>query len=321
MKSDKKYRQEYASRINRVIDYIEKNINNSLSLEELAQVAYFSKFHFHRLFKAITGETIWQFIQRLRLERTARELILSPEKSITEIALDNGFSGSAIFSRAFKSMYKKSPTEWRKSKNYQINSNIHQLLSNDDQDFKLPAFYIDPATNNQIWRIKMSNLKEVKIEVKELPEFHVVYVRHTGPYRGDGSLFERLFNELFKWAGPRDLMKFPETQLMTIYHDDPDITADEKQRISVCLTVEKDTGVSGEIGKMQLPSGKFAVGSFEIPDSKGYAEAWNLMFSKWLPDSGYQPDDRLSYEIYKNDPCQHPDKIHMVDICIPIKPL
>lgn len=105
--------EEYTARINRVIDYIETHLDRELSLDTLAEVANFSKFHFHRLFQAMVGETLNQFIQRLRLEKAASQLIYNPKKSITEIALDCGFSGSAAFARAFKGMYGMSATAWR----------------------------------------------------------------------------------------------------------------------------------------------------------------------------------------------------------------
>lgn len=325
--SNQNSREEYISRVNRVVDYIEKNIRQNLTLDELADLAHFSKFHFHRIFKAFIGETIAQFIQRIRIERAARELINNPKKPITEIAFDNGFSDSAVFSRTFKNMYQVNPSQWRNgayaeyNKNRQTHSKINQKESNFEQDFRLAPFYIDPETTNQVWRIKMENFKDVHIEVKEMPELHVAYLRHTGPYKGDGALFEELFNNLMKWAGPRNLLRFPETKCLSVYHDDPEITDEDKLRLSVCLTVDKDTPVDGEIGKMTLTAGKFAVGSFELSGSGGYEQAWNMMMAGWLPDSGYQPDDRLCYEIYKNDPKSHPEGKHLVDICIPIKPL
>ena len=113
---DKKYlRQEYISRINRVIDYIEANLQEELSLNSLADVSNFSRFHFHRIFKSMVGETLNQFINRIRIEKAASQLIINPRKSITEIAFDCGFSGSASFSRSFKEMYKMSPSGWRAS--------------------------------------------------------------------------------------------------------------------------------------------------------------------------------------------------------------
>ena len=73
-------REVYISRINRVIDYIESNIASDLSLEELADVAHFSSFHFHRIFRAMVDEPLNVFIQRVRIEKAAAKLIANPRK-------------------------------------------------------------------------------------------------------------------------------------------------------------------------------------------------------------------------------------------------
>lgn len=161
---------------------------------------------------------------------------------------------------------------------------------------------------------------EAKIEVKEMPDFHVAYVRHIGPYKGDSDLFADLFGRLMKWAGPRDLLRFPETKCMSVYYDDPNVTDEEKLRVNACITVPEDTEVEGEVGKMVVPGGKFAVGRFEI-DVDEYEAAWSTLMAGWLPESGYQCDDRLCYELYQNDPKEHPENKHILDICIPVKPL
>ena len=162
--------------------------------------------------------------------------------------------------------------------------------------------------------------KDVHIEVKDMPDLYVAYARHIGPYKGDSELFEGLFSKLMTWAGPRGLLRFPETQVLAVYHDDPDITAEEKLRVSACITVPKDTQPEGEIGTMTVAGGSFVVARFELAADE-YEEAWKLVMGGWMPESGYQPDDRLCYELYHNDPEQHPEKKHIVDICIPVKPL
>lgn len=98
-------RAEYLSRIHRVMDYIEAHLDQQLTLEELARVACFSRFHFHRVFKAMTSESLYQFIFRIRLEKAAHKLVHNPKKNVTEIALDYGFSSSATFARAFKTFF------------------------------------------------------------------------------------------------------------------------------------------------------------------------------------------------------------------------
>ena len=166
------------------------------------------------------------------------------------------------------------------------------------------------------------NSKEIKakFEVKDMPQTHVAYVRHIGPYQGNTKLFGNLFNKLCTWAGPRGLLRFPETKMMSIYHDDPNITDESKLKLDVCISVPEDTKVDGEIGKTTILAGKYAIGHFEItPDQ--YGDAWNIVFGGWLPKSGYQPADGPCYELYLNNPEEHPEGKHIVDIYVSVKPL
>jgi AraC family transcriptional regulator len=320
-------REEYTARINRVIDYIEANIDKDLSLAELANVALFSPFHFHRIFKAMVGETLNGFIQRLRLEKAADKLVVNPKKSITEIAFECGFSSSSTFARSFREAFNMSASDWRSgghfqySKNSEAKSKESKSVGNIRQDFYTHSYYIENMTK-QMWRVEMKTNKELitNVEVKDMPEMHVAYIRHIGPYAGDEQLFGKLFNKLFSWAGPRGLLRFPETKVITIYHDNPEITDESKLRTDVCITVPTNAKVDGEIGKSIIPAGKYAIAHFEIrPDQ--YGDAWNAVYGGWLPESGYQPDDRPCFELYLNDPKEHPEGKHIVDIYAPVKPL
>ena len=161
---------------------------------------------------------------------------------------------------------------------------------------------------------------QADIKVKDMPELHVAYIRHVGPYKGDTELFARLFGKLMAWAGSRGLLRFPETKVLAVYHDNPDTIDEDKLRTDACVTVREDTQVEGEIGKMTIPAGKYAVGHFEItPDQ--YEDAWNAVYGGWLPGSGYQPEDGPCYEFYLSDPKEHPEGKHIVDICVPVKPM
>ncbi len=335
MPNQQNQRAEYIARINRVIDHIDRNLQHELTLEELARVANFSRFHFHRIFSAMMGEPLNQFILRLRLTKAATQLHDVSEKSITEIALDCGFSSSAAFARAFKQRFQMSASTWRengvleKSKNGKTNSNSQQLLGKEGKANSLAAEYsmgdwlleMDPETRTLRWSTKnMTTMKDVTVEVKNFPEMHVAYVRHIGPYAGDSALFQSLFEKLGRWAGPRGLFSNPDTKVLTVYHDDPKLTDEDKLRTSACITIPAEMAVDGEIGKMTLDAGDYAVGHFEI-NADQYTEAWNHVMGGWLPQSGYQPDDRLCFEMNLNDPNKHPEKKHIVDICIPVKPL
>lgn len=97
--------------------------------------------------------------------------------------------------------------------------------------------------------------------------------------KGDDNLFEGLIGRLMSWAGPRGLINFPHTKMINIYHDNPQITDEDKLRLSVCITVPKDTKTEGEIGKMKQPKGKYIVGSFEINSLNNYSGCF-CIFSK-----------------------------------------
>ncbi len=158
------------------------------------------------------------------------------------------------------------------------------------------------------------------VEVKDVPELPIAYIRHIGPYAGDMALFQRLFGKLFAWAGSRGFLQSPGMKVIAIYYDDPDITDASKLRTDVAITVPAETKPEGEIGRAVLPAGKYAIGHFEITVDQ-YKDAWNAVYGGWMPESGYQPDDRPCFELYINDPKQHPEGKHIVDIYAPVKPL
>jgi AraC family transcriptional regulator len=311
-------RQEYLGRINRVIDYIDSHLDRAFSLEELAGVACFSRFHFHRIFSYAVGETLGDYIRRIRLERAGSFLVLHLKDSITTISMECGFSSPSMFARAFKQRFGMSATEWREGG--WRSSKLCKAQSKDEQEESKTGEAADGCVSYPLWRqakprrIEMSKLK-YGVEVKEMPELHVAYIRHIGPYNQVGEAMQRLF----KWAAPRGLLHLPETQPLTVYRDDTKTTETEKLRSDACITVPKGTKVDGEVGLMTVPGGKFAVGHFEI-DGTQFGEAWDALLGGWMPSSGYQSDSRMCYELYLNDP-QAPQKKFIVDICEPVKPL
>ncbi len=306
------HRAEYVARINRVIDHIEAHLQEDLNLQRLSKVACFSPYHFHRIFTAMLGETLQRFIQRLRLERAATQLVHNPTLSVTEIAFDNGFSSPATFARAFRSEFGMSASDWRKAG--KPVRNLRKTDRNAGKDPPEHSSYVVAERSST-----MANELNMQVEVKELDPARVAYLRHVGPYQGDAELFGRLFGKLATWAGPRGLFG-PNTQFLSVYHDNPEVTDDSKLRTSVCLTIGDDVKVDGEIGAMTVPGGKYAVARFRIGADQ-FSAAWDALMAQWLPDSGYQPDDRVCFERYLNDPEKDPEHKHDVEICVPVRPL
>ncbi len=314
-------RAEYLGRINRVIDHIERNLDRPLPLSELARVACFSPYHFHRIFGAAVGETLHRFIQRLRVERAATMLVTNPGRSITAIAIDCGFSSSATFARAFKDAFGMSATQWREHGDRtqcQEDRKIRKALDNRRKAEGVSDCYLDPETNLPTWRIEMPEALNTTVRVERRPEFSVAYLRHVGPY-GQADVVPRLLATLRSWAVGRDLFD-AQTRTLLVAHDNPNVTDHDKLRLSVCLTVPPDTEAEGDVGRMTIPGGKFAVGHFEILPQR-IGEAWDVLMGEWMPGSGFQPDDRLCYEEALGDPRQHPEGKIVLDICVPVRPL
>lgn len=106
--------KDYISRINLALKFIDNNLDSVLSLESVSSIAFYSPFHFHRIFKAIIGETLNSYISRSRIEKAASVLIHQEEVNITGIYLQCGFNSNSSFTRTFKNFYGVSPSRFRK---------------------------------------------------------------------------------------------------------------------------------------------------------------------------------------------------------------
>ncbi|MFH1609099.1 MAG: GyrI-like domain-containing protein, partial [Candidatus Bipolaricaulota bacterium] len=250
------------------------------------------------------------FIRRLRVLTAASKLVGDPGLPVTRVARECGFSSPSSFAREVRRHFGMSARAFRRGGFHEWSKN-RQLLSKIGEDAEPVSAYTGAMTD-----AKKSREIEMTVEVKTLPELHVAYVRHVGPYNKIGSAFEKLK----QWAGPRGLLRFPETKVLAVYHDNPDITEESKLTSSACVTVPKGTPVGGTLRTMTIPGGLFAVAHTEIYQDQ-FHEAWNKLLGEWLSTSGYQPDDRMCYEVYLNDPKTHPQGKFILDICEPIRPL
>lgn len=295
------------------MDYIDSNLDQTLELKTIADIANFSPFHFHRIFTFLIGETPIDYIQRLRVEKAAWKLREEEQQSVTEIAYECGFGSVSLFSRTFKKYFNMTPSKFRKvekpvySQNGNIFSKNGQLLRKNLKDKQEGNTDFCIVESNQLYFMKTN------IEVKEMPEMQAVYVRHIGAFNQIGEAY----GKLFKWAYPRGLYTPNVSKSATVTHDDPSVTELDKVRQSACIIIEKDVKVDGEIGKLTIPRGKYAVGRFELGFTD-FEKAWNSM-CHWFTESGYQQGDGCTYELYHNDYTTHPEQKHIVDICIPVK--
>ncbi|AJA46511.1 transcriptional regulator, AraC family [Clostridium pasteurianum DSM 525 = ATCC 6013] len=109
------FNMNYDTCIEKSIEYIERNLNKKIELEGLAEKAFLSKYHFHRVFHAIVGEPVGEYVRKRRLSEAASELVNTDDK-IVNIALKYQFSSQESFTKAFKKLYGIPPREFRKNK-------------------------------------------------------------------------------------------------------------------------------------------------------------------------------------------------------------
>lgn len=307
-------RKEYIARINRVMDFVGQNIDQTIDLARMAKIASFSPYHFHRIFLYVVGETPNDFILRIKLEKSGQLLHDNPKESVSDIAFKCGFVNISSFSRAFRNYFGMTTTEFRNQDKAVYVKNGIRYSKNCKAVSKIGKHPQQISPQFCSVEFKQLIIMDTKIEIKQMPELNLIYCRHMGAFNQIGQAYEKLF----KWAAPRGLVT-AETKTVTVYHDDPAITTINKVRQDASILIEGNVKVEGEIGKSTVPAGKYAVGHFEIKETE-FEQAWNTMCA-WLTESGYQPADSPTYEYYHNDYNEHPEHKFIVDICIPVKPL
>lgn len=304
-------RIKYEQRIFYVQDYICNNINEELNLEKLARISNFSSFHFHRIFKSITGETIYDFIQRIRLEKACSMLLSDQNMKIIHIAMNYGFSTPSSFSKAFKKQYHMTPTQYRRCKILNKSKNGTHNSSCGKEIIPAIGYFSDKELEKLYhWRKNMN----VKVEI--LPEYRIAYMRQIGPY-GAGNI--QLMQKLKLWAITRDLLNVSSI-ILGIAHDDPEITSPEKCRYDACLVIPDDYKPENCVNESKLSGGKYAIFPVEHT-SEAIANAWEKIFSVWLPESGFQIDDRPVFERYSGVNIDIKIEPVCCEICIPVKQL
>ncbi len=298
MKSDTQ--RDYTERVLLVLVHIQKHLGESLNLDELARVACFSPFHFHRIFRGMVGESVKQHVRRLRLEQAAMAL-KSTERPVTDIAFGAGYQAHESFTRAFRRAFACSPSEFRTaaavSPQIESPADVHLVPSG-----RAPSFQPIPFAE-----------ETMQIEVKHLAPTRVAFVRHFGPYREVGRAWETLCG----WAGRRGLMG-PNVRFLGASYDDPEITPADKLRYDACIIVDGSVEPEGDIGVQEIGGGRYAVATHEGP-YETFSETYAQIYGGWFSRQEFDPGPSPCLEFYLNDPeSTAPDDLR-TDVWVPIQ--
>lgn len=286
-----KTKEMYLESLNRAIQFIENSPDKKILLKDIAKEAFLSEYHFHRIFKCLTGETVKDFLIRLKIERSAIRLKHSKD-DIGQIGFENGFENHATFTRAFKRYFQMTPQEYREA--------IQEVIVKKQTD------YLESSVN-------LDKLQVEEPIIKYIPDLHLTYIRHTGSYDKVASSFQRLM----LWATRHLVLKLIPTTL-GIVHDNPDLTDAEKIRFDACVLVNKAVQPKGEIGYKKIEGGKFALFRYKGAYENFYT-VYDYIYNVCLFERGWELADKPALEWYLKSPPFYKPENYVTDFYVPIK--
>jgi AraC family transcriptional regulator len=272
------------ARLLRLLAYIHDNLDGDLSLDTLAEVACMSRFHWHRVFRAVTGETLADAIRRIRLLKAANALVLE-DRPLAEIAKRCGYPNLASFSRAFSAAHGMSPGAFRR-RGVQLSNDLRRHPGD---------CAMHPVT------------------IETLPAGRAAGILNIGPYADLGRAFQHLGGLI----ATRNLA--PHIRgMIAIYYDGPGSKPEAEMRAHAAIVVADDfpANIDG-LDYFDLAGGKYAVMAHKgAPATLPAAYEW--LYGQWLPKSGEEPRDAPPIEVYLSDPRTTPTDEMRTDIRLPL---
>ncbi|WP_101772582.1 AraC family transcriptional regulator [Peptostreptococcus faecalis] len=270
--------------INKSIDYIMQHLDEELSLDIISSKLYISKYYFSRIFKEETGESVYSFIKRCRIDQSAIDMKLNPTRAISDIGLDYGYS-SSNYSSVFKNHFDISPTKFKKS----------------IPTYSMPVPFTPELTIN----FKTAEEYATHIEVQEFDDFFVIYERFIGSYSDIEKHWYKFLDKYSSFTNEK-------TILLERFFNDPAITNSSQCICDICMTIDQNCDLDNV---MKISGGKWIVYHFS-GEIKNIFETLQGVFNIWLPKSGYIMGKRYGLNIYHHiDRDNH--RVDM-DLCIPI---
>ena len=273
----------YRERLLRVLVHIQDHLDGDLSLAELARVGCFSPYHFHRVFRGMTGEPVHAHIKRLRLESAAFKLRRT-NRRVTDIALDTGYESIESFARAFRQTFGVSPRRFREA-------GVSRKNVDGEDDVR--------ASHGPVL-------------FRDIPSRRIAFVRHEGRYRDVAVAFETLA----EWAA-RHRVSYAAPRLLGVAYDDPEVTATDRVRFDAGVCVDDNVTPEGDVGVGVLWGGRHAIVMHEGA-YHGLADTYDALFGNWLPTSGEELANAPTVQVYLTNPPSTPEADLRTEIQLPL---
>jgi AraC family transcriptional regulator len=274
----------YEQRLHRVSAYIHDHLDQELDLDRLSEIACLSPHHWHRIYRAVHGETLAVTVKRLRLHRAAGDLVRT-SLPVEEIARRTGYPNLQSFNRIFKSVFGKPPARYRREGSHTVFQSISQKGLGEMYD----------------------------VTMKTLAPRELVGVSHSGSYMGIGRAFETLGGTL----QARHLYR-PEMKMIGVYLDDPELVPEDRLRSFACMTEGEHVPAEAPLIHRHLDGGEYAVLRHKGPYADMH-KAYQWLYGEWLPQSGRELRDTVMFEEYINNPRDAAPTELLTDIHLPLK--
>lgn len=297
---------DYRRRIARVVEAILLEPGAPHTLESLAALAHLSPYHFHRIYRALTGESVVETVQRLRLAQAAQRLT-DASAQVTAVAHDAGYNSPQAFARAFRGFTGVSPSEFRARQRHLAAGVPERRTRSGGSDHDATnASAVAAASTNETG---VSGYESPSVELAEIASVDVLCLRHDGPVGTIGQTFRRLIHRVCT-----------EQSALT------------DQRIGICTrtagikggfeyhagVVASATAVAVDgITSMRLDGGLYAVHRLIGPYAL-IAPTFRALYGGWLPHSGYTRDRRPALEWYRNPEIEGAQHTCVTDLMIPL---
>ena len=274
----------YEDKLNRVLSYICENMDEDLDLDTLADIACVSRYHWHRVFKAMTGETLADVVRRVRLSAAANNL-LRDDMSVNAVAEQVGYKNLASFSRAFKAAHGFSPQEFRKQ----------------------------GAETTILLNLNKGAEGLYPVKVLDLKGFRAAGVCHIGPYQKIGKAFSALGGVLMS----NSLMSRAEL-VFAVYHDPPESRPSAELRSHVAVAIKDGfPDTLSSLDYFDVLGGRYAVLQHKGPYAR-LKFAYDWIYGAWLLQSGFELRDEPPLEVYISDLKTTPSADLITEIRLPL---
>ncbi|MDH5180398.1 MAG: AraC family transcriptional regulator [Gammaproteobacteria bacterium] len=314
MKTGEQVQSGHRRRITVAMDFIQANLHRNPPLEEVAQAACFSPFHFHRIFKLLVGETVADFTRRIRLEKAAGLFFYHRDISVTEVAVQLGFSSSQNLAKAFKQYFHLTPSQVRGlTGRDELQALLQQQRKNGNIPRKTgnaPAAAMPYAADQFADSIEGA---EMNITIDQFDARQVIYKRLIGVY---GAGIQDAFTELHTFVRARDI---PTADPVYLIWDNPEITPPEKCRADACITLAGDSKDVAPYTTQTIAAGKYAWLRTMVRAEHEFSAAWDQLFQQIL-EQGYQPEDRPVFKILHRESSDPQQGVFDVSFCAAVKP-